>query len=125
MHVRPKHLALMQDAAIVYKNFCPQNRTANNIIIERVEVYKYLGIFVNDKIKWNTHIDYLKSKLRSASYALRRLAYCSNAQILKIAYFSLAESYLRHGITAWGCSTYCEILQKSQRESLKPQKTHP
>ena len=32
---------------------------------------------------------------------------------------SLAESYIRHGITAWGGSTHCRILQNTQNQLLK------
>lgn len=44
---------------------------------------------------------------------------CSTYEVLKQAYLSLAESYLRHGITAWGSSTYCRLLQQSQNRLLK------
>lgn len=58
-------------------------------------------------------------KLRQSTFALYHLSKCSPYKVLKQAYFSLAESYLRHGITAWGTATHCKTLQLTQNRLLK------
>lgn len=95
-----------------------QNETQHNDNcekkIEEVNTYKYLGVHVDHNFKWKTHIDYLHKKLRTSSYTLFHLSNCAPYSVLKQSYFSLSETYLRHGITAWGTSSYCNELQKTQ-----------
>ena len=61
----------------------------------------------------------VQRKLRSASFALNNLKYCSTNSIMRIIYFSLVESHLRYGIAAWGSSTFCSTLQRSHKRVLK------
>lgn len=88
-------------------------------IIEIVNTYKYLGVYVDQNFKWNVHIEELRKKLRKAAYMLYQLRNCSNNAVLRQAYFSLVESHIRHGITAWGNSSYCRLLQTTQDRLIK------
>lgn len=87
--------------------------------IEMVNTYKYLGVYIDNSFKWKSHIDYLQKKLRAASYMLYHLNNCASYDVLRQAYYSLAESYIRHGITAWGNVKYKSTLQKTQNRLLK------
>lgn len=128
MHFRPRHIARTNMKPIFHNTEC-LHRTANTNItqsndtcsekIEIVDTYKYLGIHLDEHFKWKTHTDVLHKKLRKSSYALYHIGNCAPYSVLRQAYFSLAESYLRHGITAWGTSTYCKSLQITQNRLLK------
>lgn len=128
IHFKPPHFRY-NDIKLKFHDYnCIHNATANNIInsndscstfIEQVNTYKYLGVHLDHNFKWKTHINDLHKKLRKTAFALYHLSYCSNYEVVKQAYFSLAESYLRHGITAWGSSTYCRLLQQTQNRLLK------
>ena len=50
---------------------------------------------------------------------LYHLSNCASYNVLRQAYFSLAESYIRHVITAWGNVKYKSTLQKTQNSLLK------
>lgn len=127
MHFRPRHIARTNITPIFHNTECLHRTcTTNNITndscserIELVETYKYLGVHLDEHFKWKVHIDILHKKLRQTSYALYHLGNCSPYKVLRQAYFSLAESYLRHGITAWGTATYCRELQTAQDRILK------
>lgn len=125
MHIKPPHLTNGERNIIFHNNQCLHNssnpgyRDACTTTIELVKSYKYLGVFVDENFKWLTHVQYLSKKLRKAAYSLYHLSNCSTYDVLKQAYFSLAESYIRHGITAWGNSTYCRSLQQTQNQILK------
>lgn len=58
-------------------------------------------------------------KIKKAAYALFHLSNCAPSHISRQVYYSLVESSLRHGITAYGTSTYCKNLQKTQTRLLK------
>ena len=119
MHIRPTHLGNANNVKIVYRNFCTRLPSVSDCDIEQVKTYKYLGVIVDENLKWHKHIDNIQNKIRSASFALRHLRYCSTPEVLKVVYHSLVESHLRFGITAWGTSTHCSRLQRSQDKILK------
>ena len=45
--------------------------------IQRVSVFKLLGVTVDSKLKWNTHIDNICAKASSRLYTLKILKRCS------------------------------------------------
>lgn len=124
MHIRPRHIP-NSNIEIKFHDFdCLHNRnvTSNECCktnIELVESYKYLGVHLDHNFKWKIHIQQLTKKLRKSMFALYHLSNCSPFFVLKQAYFSLIESQLRHGITAWGKSKQCKVLQKYQNRLIK------
>ena len=71
-------------------------------ILERVKEVRYLGVYIDEKLSWKSHINKLKSKLISASYILSKLRYCVDIPTLKMVYFSLVYPKLNYCVTAWG-----------------------
>jgi len=118
MHIRPI-LFPAQPIALYFENFCPMVSNAIKEPIELVKNYKYLGVTVDEHLKWHCHVAQVIQKLRRTAFALHRLRHCSNNNVLCLVYSSLAESYIRYGIAAWGSSTHCTQLQKSQNRLIK------
>ncbi|XP_037827190.1 uncharacterized protein LOC119615183 [Lucilia sericata] len=129
MHIKPRHLidtpivikfhdtsCLHKRAQNLYSLGNPETCTTN---IELVKTYKYLGVYVDNCFKWKPQINEIRKKLRKASYVLYHLSNCATYSVLRQAYFSLAESYIRHGISAWGSAKYSKTLQKTQDQILK------
>lgn len=126
MHIRPRHIPHTEVKITFHNTEClhrTQNRSQTDdtcsTYLEIVNTYKYLGVHLDNHFKWNLHIDSLQTKLRQSSYALYHLSNCAPDNVLRQAYFSLAESYLRHGITAWGTASKCTKLQLTQNRLLK------
>lgn len=125
MHFRPRHIQQANISLIFHNTEC-LHKNGSNLTndtcmtqIELVNTYKYLGVHLDSQFKWKIHIENLEKKLRKSSYALYHLGNCSPFSVLKQAYFSLVESYLRHGISAWGNASYCRTLQLAQDRFLK------
>lgn len=118
MHLKPQRTRNETVNIYLDQSFCGC-QSGIKTRLEVVSTHKYLGIIVDDKLKWKEHTDYIRKKLRSASLALFHLKYCSNARILKQVYHSLAEAYIRYGITAWGNSTYIGSVKKSQQKLFR------
>lgn len=129
MHIRPKHIP-QANINITFHNTECLHRTYGSLCdqsqdnscktqIEVVDNYKYLGVHLDKHFKWKTHIEDVQKKLRKSSYALYHLSNCAPFYVLKQAYFSLAESYVRHGITAWGSAAQTTKLQHTQNRLLK------
>ena len=74
----------------------------NGKAIERCTSYKYLGIVIDDKLKWNVHIDYICKKISKGCGALAKMRHCASLELLREIYYALIFSYIRYGITTWG-----------------------
>ena len=62
---------------------------------------KYLGIFVDENLKWDAHIKYICNKLSHISgifYKMRRLI---SQDALIVLYYGLVQSHLTYGFLAW------------------------
>ena len=73
-----------------------------NSNLERVNTMKYLGVILDDKMTWNSHIDYIRKKLASASGMISNLKYYVDVQTLIKIYHALLKSKLQYGILSWG-----------------------
>lgn len=123
MHIKPPHLNNTSIQIKFHDRECLHNKNSTNdtcnTYIEVVNSYKYLGVYIDSSFKWNLHVENIQKKLRKSAYALYHLSNCATYNVLRQAYFSLSESYIRHGITAWGSATYCRTLQNTQNQLLK------
>ena len=85
----------------------------NGVDIVRVSSCKFLGIIIDDKLKWSEHITHLQSKISKSLYALNRSKRLVPQKYLKTIYDTLVHSHISYGITLWG-STFKSYLNKIQ-----------
>lgn len=86
-------------------------------ILKSEGVNKFLGLYIDSKLRFDKHIAYIRDKLASNCYALRVISNNLDRTTTRTAYFSLIESHLRYGVCFWGyCARYLFnmifILQK-------------
>ena len=88
---------------IIHRNAetAPFELFINNNRIERVDCIEYLGIKIDDKLTWKTHIKYIEGKLSSACGAIYRLRDKVNQECLRSFYFAHIYFHLQYSILAW------------------------
>ncbi len=93
----------------------------DNKTIERVSNTKYLGVILNEKLKWNAHIDYVLCKVSKASYVISKARHYVNLATLKMLYYSLVFPFISYCITSWGNTpkSTIEPLCATQRKILR------
>lgn len=85
--------------------------------IGQVTNTKFLGIYLDELMKWEVHTKYVAKKVSSGLYALNSLKFTMPSCILKTLYYGLIHPHLTYGCLLWG-NTYkkylhrIEILQK-------------
>ena len=84
------------------KNYHRISLKFNGKPLERCTSYKYLGIVIDDKLKWNDHIDYICKKISKSCGALAKMRHCASLELLREIYYALIYSYVRYGISIWG-----------------------
>ena len=76
--------------------------TLNRSVIKRVIETKFLGVIIDDKLKWQSHTSYLNSKLKCEIGKLHRMKSCIPKHLYKDIYHTLFKTHLSYGISSWG-----------------------
>ena len=63
---------------------------------------KFLDLIVGQQLTWHAHINYCKTKLLSALYAINKIKAIVPVEVLRMVYFSLVHPHLAFGMTLWG-----------------------
>ena len=64
--------------------------------------HKFLGVFIDDKLKFDMHINKLCSEVSQSIGMMRRISHLVPVKVLWILYYTLIYSRLTYAITAWG-----------------------
>jgi hypothetical protein len=93
-------------------NFAPKQSATSllavsfgNVVMNEVSVIKFLGIQIDNKLNWKSHVEYILPKLSSAIFVIRSLSYFMNLKTLRMVYFSYFRSIIKYRIVLWGNST--------------------
>lgn len=86
---------------IIKNKYCNEIRLKGKTI-ERVEKIKFLGVILQQNIKWHEHINVLAHKLRSTIAIINRLKHFVPSKILLSLYNSLILPHLNYCINVWG-----------------------
>ncbi len=85
--------------------------TINNVALEHVTSYKYLGVYLSSDLTWDTHINYICARAnRALGFIRRQLGKCSQEVKLK-AYTTLVRPHLEYASCAWDPHTDSHINQ--------------
>lgn len=107
-------LNINKSACMVYTN---RDIPANIVIsckdnrIQMTDNYKFLGVFIDSKLKFSIHIDHVCKKVSRAAGVLRRIHKIIPHNILKMLYFSMVYPYLIYAIVVYA-STYQVHLKR-------------
>ena len=80
------------------------NISVDGNVIERCLATKYLGLYLDEKLSWSTHIQHLSLQLAKVTDFLYRLRSYVTEDTLLMLYFSFVYSRIQYGITLWGTS---------------------
>ena len=72
---------------------------------------KYLGVYINDSLTWETHFKNLIPKLDRAIGLLSKVKHYTPKFLLKMIYYSLFNSHLIYGSQIWG-QTKTKLFQE-------------
>lgn len=78
-------------------------------VINRVESAKVLGLIIDEKLNWSLHIKKIKSKINSASFALRKLNNVLPSSAKWFFYHSCIMSHVSYLNPIWNTASVQEI----------------
>ena len=71
-------------------------------ILKRVNETKFLGVIVDEKLTWKSHIKYLGKKIASTAGTLWEMRQIIKGNLKKSVYNALVNSNLSYAISVWG-----------------------
>ena len=111
--------------AMLFSNILKPADTAdffmNNIMIEFVSSTKFLGVIIDDNLKFNIHINAINKKISKNIGVMYNLRQYVTKNTLVTIYRSIIESYLNYCILLFGNSflTHISSLIISQKKALR------
>ena len=74
----------------------------NEDTMEQTDSFKYLGIKLNQKMKWSDHIDYIQSKVAKRLGLLKSVKHFLPVRSREIMYNTTIQPILDYGDIVWG-----------------------
>ena len=90
----------------------------NQMPLEFVDSFKYLGLNITSDLTWSRHIETITSKARRlVGLLFRQFYHCADTNTLKKLYVSLIRPHLEYACQVWDPSSAkeCNLLEKVQR----------
>ena len=101
----------------INRRLIPPKLELCNSPIEVVNKFCFLGIILDEKLKWSDHVKHITIKISRANGILNRLKhFIPQSTLLKI-YHAIISPHLNYGILLWGYN--CANVIKIQKKSLR------
>ena len=71
----------------------------------------FLGVIIDDKLKWDAHISHLETRLLSSITMIKRIRKFIPRRFDSQLYYSLFQSHLVFGISAWGGACSSKLIK--------------
>lgn len=84
-------------------------------VVKSGECVRFLGIYIDNTLKWFQHIDYVCGKISKSYYAISRVRSSFPLESLLKLYYCMVYSHISYNILLWGTSSEMNrvfILQK-------------
>lgn len=106
-----------------------EGKSVERVSNKNSEDLKFLGIYLDEHLSWNCHIDYTTKKLSKTLYVMNMAKNILPFSALKILYHTLVESCITYGITVWGNSNSMSKIEKLKKQAMriiykKPYRAH-
>ena len=84
----------------------------NGVEVPKTSCAKFLGVWLDDKLKWNIHANKLISKLKSGIGMMCRRKNLLSTKAKKLLYFGQIHSNLSYGLCIWGTMLQSSLTKK-------------
>ena len=80
---------------------------------------KFLGIMIDQYLRWDKHTEYITKKLNSAIFGIKSTRRLSNEKAATLAYHGMFHSLITYGVMLWGNSTQASEIFKLQKKAIR------
>ena len=93
----------------------------NNVPIKMVSEAKFLGVILDDKLTWKSHINAIKSKMSRYVGILYRIKFHVPLKVRIMIYHSFVQSHLNYCCLVWGfaCKSSINSIFTKQKKAMR------
>ena len=93
----------------------------NNIPLIEKQNTKYLGVIIDNKLDWKTHIQAVNTKLSKGIGLLSRVRHYVPKNVLKSLYYSFINPHIEYNLLNWSCTskTNLECIKTSMKKAIR------
>ena len=99
------------------KNVTPLDLSIDDIPIDSVDEFNYLGIILHERLTWKNHINMVTNKIAKVSGILNRLKHIFPQNVLLSLYHTLIISQINYGMLLWGSDI--RSVEKYQKKAIR------
>ena len=99
------------------KNVTPLHLSIDDIPIDSVDEFNYLGIILHERLTWKNHINMVTNKIAKVSGILNRLKHIFPQNVLLSLYHTLIISQINYGMLLWGSDI--RSVEKYQKKAIR------
>ena len=92
------------------KNIAKHYLYINDFPIKEVNETKFLGLTLDNKLTFKSHIKHVVSKVAKITYIIYRIKSCVPSNILLQLYNTLAFPHMNYNITVWGSASETALM---------------
>ena len=97
------------------KKLCPKtlkhNLRIGDELIANVKEAKFLGMILDNRLNWHSHIAKIRTKLSSSIFGISRVKTLLPRHSLISLYYSMFQSFIDYGLCLWGGSHQSYVKQ--------------
>lgn len=86
----------------IHTSSCNDATMCNCSRINKTTCIKYLGLILDQHLRWKEHVTYIVSRLKKLTYKFYQLRDVLGYKNLRVVYGALAESLIKYCILVWG-----------------------
>jgi len=85
------------------------NLKLNDTVITKVDRCKYLGVMIDNDLKWQSHIDLIYSRLLKFTGIFYKLRCYLSVDVLRLLYFAFVHSQILYGIEVYANTCHAQL----------------
>lgn len=122
-----EHLLIKIHDNPVNIDLCLQNECNSCRELQKVSTVRYLGVYFDQHLKWNKHIEHVSNKIKALAYFFKTISQFATIDLLTKVYYAMVYSIIQYCIIIWGgtANKYLNPLYVGQKYILKIIKRKP
>ena len=96
------------------KNINPIYLNINNNVTEHVHQFNFLGLHLNSRLIWNTHIEEISKKISRTIGVLKKIQLTVHKNILISMYNALILPQINYCLLYWGYESFAIFLLQNK-----------
>lgn len=91
----------------------------NGKSISNLENTRFLGVHIDQKLTWQSHIHSILPKLSHCCYLLKNIRHTVSIDVLRLVYFGLFQSIISYGVIFWGGASESDQVFITQKRAVR------